>query len=181
MSVSWQDAAAFCNWLSAQAGLTPAYEKRGDRLAAVVPVTNGFRLPTEAEWEWVARSAGGGGLRKYPWGESLPVPAGAGNFADRRAQPVVPQVLVDLDDGFVVSAPVGSFAPNSLGFFDMGGNVAEWTARPLHCPAACERGRGRPGRHRRGLGIRPARLELEALVGHGAAALLPRLWQWQTQ
>jgi len=127
VNVSWQDAAAFCNWLSAQAGLTPAYEKRGDSLAAVVPVTNGFRLPTEAEWEWVARSTGGGGLRKYPWGESLPVPAGAGNFADRRAQPVVPQVLVDLDDGFVVSAPVGSFAPNSLGFFDMGGNVAEWT------------------------------------------------------
>ena len=127
MSVTWQDAAAFCNWLSAEAGLTPAYEKRGDSLAAVVPVTNGFRLPTEAEWEWVARSAGGGSLRKYPWGESLPVPAGSGNFADRRAQPVVPQVLVDLDDGFVVSAPVGSFAPNTLGFFDMGGNVAEWT------------------------------------------------------
>jgi formylglycine-generating enzyme required for sulfatase activity len=127
VSVSWQDAAAYCNWLSAEAGLTPAYEKRGDRLAAVVPVTNGFRLPTEAEWEWVARSAGGGGLRKYPWGESLPVPPGSGNFADRRAQPIVPQVLLDLDDGFVVSAPVGGFAPNAFGFFDMGGNVAEWT------------------------------------------------------
>ena len=127
VSVTWQDAAAFCNWLSAEAGLTPAYEKRGDRLAAVVPVTNGFRLPTEAEWEWVARSTGGGSLRKYSWGESLPVPPGSGNFADRRAQPVVPQVLVDLDDGFVVSAPVGSFAPNAFGFFDMGGNVAEWT------------------------------------------------------
>jgi formylglycine-generating enzyme required for sulfatase activity len=126
-NVSWQDAAAYCNWLSAEAGLAPAYETRDGRLAAVVPLTNGYRLPTEAEWEWIARSDGGGPLRKYPWGDSLPVPAGAGNFADRRAQPVVPQVLVDLDDGYVVSAPVGSFAPTGLGFFDLGGNVAEWT------------------------------------------------------
>jgi formylglycine-generating enzyme required for sulfatase activity len=127
VNVNWQDAAAYCNWLSAEAGLKPAYEKRGDQLVAVTPVPNGFRMPTEAEWEFAARSETGGRLRKYPWGESLPVPSGSGNFADRRAQPVVPQVLVDLDDGFIVSAPVGSFAPNTLGFFDMGGNVAEWT------------------------------------------------------
>jgi formylglycine-generating enzyme required for sulfatase activity len=126
VNVSWQDAAAYSNWLSAQEGLAPAYETKGGRLAPVTPVTNGYRLPTEAEWEWVARGAGGN-LRKYPWGDALPVPAGAGNYADRSAQALVPLVIPDYDDGFAATAPVGSFAPGPDGFFDLGGNVAEWT------------------------------------------------------
>jgi formylglycine-generating enzyme required for sulfatase activity len=127
VSVSWQDAAAYCNWLSEQEGLPPAYVSQGGRLVPATPATTGYRLPTEAEWEWAARRTASGGLRKYPWGDSLPVPPGAGNFADRKAQPLVSQILQDYEDGHAATAPVGSFAANELGFFDFGGNVAEWT------------------------------------------------------
>jgi formylglycine-generating enzyme required for sulfatase activity len=128
VNVSWQDAAEFCNWLSQQEGLPPAYQSQGGRLVLVTPLTTGYRLATEAEWEWAARANRDGSLRKYPWGDSLPVPAGAGNFGDRRAQALLQTFLDALDDGHVATANVGSFAANPLGFHDLGGNVAEWTS-----------------------------------------------------
>jgi formylglycine-generating enzyme required for sulfatase activity len=126
VNVSWQDAAEYCNWLSQQDGLPPAYQSQAGKLVLVTPATTGYRLPTEAEWEWAARANRDGSLRKYPWGESLPVPAGSGNYGDRSAQPLLQTVLAELDDGQPVTANVGSYGPNALGFQDMGGNVAEW-------------------------------------------------------
>ncbi len=127
VSVTWQDAAEYCNWLSEQDSLPPAYQSQGGKLTLVQPATTGYRLPTEAEWEWAARANQDGSLRKYPWGDALPVPAGAGNYGDRRAQPLLQTILADLDDGYPATAPTGAFAANPLGFHDLGGNVAEWT------------------------------------------------------
>ncbi len=124
--VSWQDAAAYCNWLSKQDSLPPAYVYQGGRLVAVVPPANGYRLPTEAEWAGAARYPDGVNALKYPWGSSLPVAPRSGNYADVSAQGLVPVILSNYNDSFPVTAPVVSFEPNALGLYNMGGNVAEW-------------------------------------------------------
>ncbi len=124
--LSWDDAAAYCNWLSSQEGLAPAYAQEKGGHTLISPATAGYRLPTEAEWEWAARYSGAGEARKYPWGDSFPPPAGSGNFADQSAKGFVTALLTGYDDHFPVTSPVGSFAASPLGLFDLGGNAAEW-------------------------------------------------------
>jgi formylglycine-generating enzyme required for sulfatase activity len=89
---------------------------------------HGYRLPTEAEWAWVARINAQGEAEMFPWGTDLYPPSQlAGNYADQSAAGFLNLVLSGYNDGYAVSAPVGEFGPNHKGLYDMGGNAAEWT------------------------------------------------------
>lgn len=126
--VNWQDAAAYCNWLSQQDGLSPAYRTEDGRLVAIWPPTTGYRLPTEAEWVWAARYSGSTSApQRYPWGDSMPPTPGSGNYADVSARAGLRQVLTSYNDDYPVTAQVGRFRPSRLGLLDVGGNVSEWT------------------------------------------------------
>ena len=96
IDVNWNDAQAYVSWLSAQTGQR-------------------YRLLSEAEWEYVARS--GAETARY-WGESE---SGQCRYANGDDDDV------SCTDGYEYTAPVGSFAPNAFGLYDVLGNVYEWT------------------------------------------------------
>lgn len=125
VNISWQQAALYCNWLSEQDNLPPFYQVSNGAVTGINETSTGYRLPTEAEWEWAARLKDGQML-KFAWGNELPPPAGFGNFADRRAAPLLGSILLSYDDGFAVTSPVGKFPPNHRQLYDLSGNAAEW-------------------------------------------------------
>ena len=102
VGVSWEDAVAYCQWLSKKIGLS-------------------FKLPTEAQWEKAARGIDG---RKYPWGNHAPYYRGKW-YANYAAQDNWDKKAAD---GFEFTAPVGSFplGASPYGLLDMAGNVWEW-------------------------------------------------------
>jgi formylglycine-generating enzyme required for sulfatase activity len=125
--VTWDEAAEFCNWLSAEEGLPPAYQGSADGgFTLTVPVSNGYRLPTEGEWEFVARAASTGRPLKYPWGADLPVVSGTANFGGSEAVDILGTSLAGHKDDFVAASAPALFPPNALGFYDFAGNVSEW-------------------------------------------------------
>ncbi|MGD8293549.1 MAG: PEGA domain-containing protein [Desulfobacterales bacterium] len=127
VDVTWEQAALFCNWLSVKESLPPVYVKRGDNLIVDNPLGTGYRLPTEAEWEYCARFNSNGKALKYPWGTKFPPTGRAGNFADISAKGLLTYYLKTYNDGFAATAPPRKFEASALGLHDMGGNVAEWT------------------------------------------------------
>ena len=113
--VNWEDASAYVRWLS---------EETGEE----------YRLPSEAEWEYAAR---GGTTTDYYWGDEVDKHCAYANGPDRTADRVFdrrdPRIeSSNCTDDAAQTAPVGSFASNALGLYDMTGNVWEWVADCWH-------------------------------------------------
>ena len=126
-NVSWQQAALYCNWLSKREKLNPFYHTKLGYVSGHNANANGYRLLSEVEWAWLARNKGDQVLT-YPWGANpIPGPSPVGNFADTNAAGIIAFTLGDYDDGYKASSPIGRFAANHKGLFDIGGNVSEWT------------------------------------------------------
>ncbi len=125
-SISWIDAAEYCNWLSRQEKLLPFYDIRGGQLRGSNIMSDGYRLPTEAEWEWLARKASKAKQSRFTWGDETTIPPKAGNIADEHANGRAAHYVPNYSDGFAGVAPVGSFPAEQMGLHDLTGNVSEW-------------------------------------------------------
>jgi len=108
VQVSWNDAQAFCEWLSKKSGKTVV-------------------LPTEAQWEYACRA---GTTTAYPWGDNPDDGKGWANGSDQSLKKKIPNAekwaFFSWDDGFVFTSPVGSFKANAFGLYDMNGNAWQW-------------------------------------------------------
>lgn len=124
--ISWTQAALYSNWLSEQESIDPFYDVLDGEVVGYKKQSTGYRLPSEAEWAWAARTDGSGNLLKFTWGTQLPPPDKAGNFADITARNYLGEIMFDYDDGYLATAPVASFTANQNELFDMAGNVSEW-------------------------------------------------------
>jgi len=124
--IAWEDAIVYCNWLSRRHGLPAAYNEstgklldKDGKVTTDVRQVEGFRLPTEAEWEYAARERG----KKVRFGNGKNIAnSDEMNFDARKAE----KEYTVKGRYRAATTPVGSFAPNALGLYDMSGNAWEW-------------------------------------------------------
>jgi len=136
VTVTWHDAVRWCNARSQQSGLIPVYYldsgltqvyTNGDS-DAVYPnwTANGYRLPTEAEWEKAAR--GGLSSQRYPWGNTISESQANYDSDGPGGYDLGPKGnnITYANGAYPCTSPVGSFAANGYGLYDMAGNANEW-------------------------------------------------------
>ena len=121
--ISWRDAVEYCNWRSSKMGLEECYRAKGG-VVTCDRTKNGYRLPTEAEWEFAVRE--GGQDMVFPFGDEPSVADAVASANFKQKQPG------KIFDGYRFTSPPGSFPANRLGIYDLTGNVWEWCEDYYH-------------------------------------------------
>lgn len=137
VALSWQQAASFCNWLSAREGLDPFYKERDGIIIGFDAGSTGYRLPSETEWAFTSRVQGKE-IWRFAWGDAWPPEDKSANLADGSSAIVTGRILNGYSDGAIVSAEVGKFPANPRGLYDLGGNVSEWVNDVYRIPVPGE-------------------------------------------